>query len=147
METSMTDEQQAEDLYTMEVSRYEAALSEDLDRAFQTYGFTLFHSLPASKQVALADTIGIQPRDAVDQYNLAGVAIEREDYKAAVDYLTKALDEQPDFADAAYNMALCQEKLSHVADARKWWTRYLETAPEGDETREAVQAHLDELPQ
>jgi tetratricopeptide (TPR) repeat protein len=144
-EAVLTAEEEAHpDLYEAEVERYSEVLADDLKDAFKRYGFTLFHSLPAKTQVELSEKLGIVPRDAVDLFNLASAAIEREDYPAAQQYLQKALKQDDSFSDAVYNLALCAEKLNHKADAVKQWKRYLELCEE-DEAKREVEAHLAEL--
>ena len=135
---------ETEDFYETEVARYQDVLNADLKQAFRRYGFTLYHSLPAARMIELAGQIGFQPKDAIDHYNVAGAAIEREDFASATKHLKKALDLDPELADAVHNLALCLEKTGHKAEATRQWQRYLELA-EGDEDKEAVQAHLAEL--
>jgi tetratricopeptide (TPR) repeat protein len=132
------------DFYDSEVNRYAATLDEDLPRAFDRYGFSLFHSLPAAKQVEVAQKTGLMKGDAIDQYNLAGLAIEREDYAKAIDLLKKAIHQDSELADAEYNLALCYEKQGNRNDAVKHWNRYIELE-ENEETLQQAQAHLAEL--
>jgi tetratricopeptide (TPR) repeat protein len=132
------------DFYDHEVDRYSAALDEDLEDAMQRYGFTLFHSLPFTKQLELGRKLGFEPRDAVDFYNLAGVEIEAERYEAAIKLLQQALKADGQFADAAYNLALSHERLGNRGEAAKQWNRYLELT-EDDASRQQVQAHLAEM--
>jgi tetratricopeptide (TPR) repeat protein len=135
---------ETEDFYEAEVARYQDVLNADLKLAFRRYGFTLYHSLPPARMIELAGQIGFQPKDAIDHYNVAGAAIEREDFATASKNLKKAVDLDPDFADAVHNLALCMEKTGHKAEAGKQWQRYLELVT-SDEDKETVQAHLAEL--
>jgi len=136
------DEQ--EDFYDSEVNRYVATVDRDMGEAFQRYGFTLYHSLPAAKQVQLAEKLGFLSNDAVDHYNLAGVAIANEDWAKATKLLQKSLELDGTFADAAYNLALCHEKQGKKAEAINLWSRFQELTQNDDERR-AVEAHLAEL--
>src|SRR5437773_2235980 len=79
-----------EDFYASEVGRYQAIVDRDIKEAFHRYGFTLYHSLPPAKQVEVSQKMGFWHKDAVDYYNLAGVAIQREDYSGAVQNLNRA---------------------------------------------------------
>jgi hypothetical protein len=84
-------EENTEDFYVSEVTRYEATVDRDLDEAFKRYGFTLYHSLPPVKQVQLAKKLGFMGNDAVDHFNLAGVEIAGERWDAAAKLLQKPL--------------------------------------------------------
>lgn len=141
---SVSNEPQEEQFFDLELARYEAVLERSLDEALERYGFTLFHSLPGLKQVELHQKLGFPVRDAIDQFNLAALAISREDYKGAVQLLEKAIKEEPTMGDAYYNLALCCEKLDRRNEAIKNWEEAL-LHVESDEDRQAIQAHLDEL--
>jgi tetratricopeptide (TPR) repeat protein len=84
------------------------------------------------------------PRDAIDQYNLACVAIAKEDYQEAAKLLQATLKADDKFADAVYNLALCYERLERKSDALKQWNRFLELA-DSEENRREVETHLAEL--
>lgn len=131
------------DFYEVEVGRYSAALDEDLPGTMKRYGFTLFHSLPFAKQLELGRKLGFEPKDAVDFYNLAGVEIEKERYEAAAKLLQQALKLDGQFADAAYNLAICEEKLGNRNEALKQWTRFLELCDD-EAVKLQVQAYLAE---
>jgi len=132
------------DFYTGEVNRYTDTLERDLNDAFKRYGFTLYHSLPAPKQLVLAQKLGFLKNDAIDQFNLAGLAIAEEDYPKASKMLQKALELDGTLADAVYNLALCYEKMDNKAEALNLWTRFQELT-QVDEDRAEVEAHLAEL--
>lgn len=138
------DDEQGEDFYDSEVTRYVATVERDLGEAFQRYGFTLYHSLPPTKQVQLAEKLGFLVNDAVDHYNLAGVAIAEEDWAKATKLLQKALELDGTFAEAAYNLALCHEKQGKKSEAINLWSRFQELTQNEDD-RKAVEAHLTEL--
>lgn len=144
LQVAVAAEPQEEEFYDVELARYEAVLDRSLDEALERYGFTLFHSLPGLRQVELRQKLGFPVRDAIDNFNLAALAISREDYKGAAQLLEKALKENPDLADAHHNLALCCEKLDRKNDALKHWEAYLEKA-ESEEERQAVQAQISEL--
>jgi tetratricopeptide (TPR) repeat protein len=132
------------DFYAAEVAKYEAIVDDNLDASFKRYGFTLYHSLPGLKQIEIAQKLGFQKRDAVDYYNLASLDISRDEYGAAVKNLQKALELDGSMADAAFNLALCYEKLNKKQDALNQWSRYIELSDNTDERAE-VETHLAEL--
>lgn len=132
-----------QDFYDHEVERYLSALESDRGEAMKRYGFTLFHSLPFERQVELARELGIEPRDAVDYFNLASVSIQKEQYSEAVKLLQQALKADGQFSDAAYNLALCHERLGNKSEATKQWNRFLDLTQD-DAARQQVQVHLSE---
>jgi tetratricopeptide (TPR) repeat protein len=138
------DQAEEVDYYDQEIAQYAIAVDEDLEQSLKRYGFTLYHSLPALKQVELREPLGMGPRDAIDQYNLACVAIAKEDYQEAAKLLQATLKADDKFADAVYNLALCYERLERKSDALKQWNRFLELA-DSEENRREVETHLAEL--
>lgn len=132
------------DFYDAEVARFEAFLDRDPNEAFHRYGLTLIHSLPPQKQVELAQKMGFIPKTALDYYNLACLAIERQDVTAALGLLQQALKLDNEMEDAIYNLALCHERLGNKSEALNQWKKYLEIA-EDEDSKEQVQAHLAEL--
>jgi hypothetical protein len=44
----------------------------------------------------------------------------------AIDCEKRALDADPEYADAIFNMALYLQRLGEHADAVTWWTQYIE---------------------
>jgi len=63
---------------------------------------------------------------ALAWYNLADVLDDQCRNKDAVDCLQRALDADPKYADAMFNMALLLQRLEQHAEATLWWRRYLE---------------------
>lgn len=143
-EVTETGSAEEQDLYQTEVSRYMDTLDRGLDEAFERYGFTLFHSLPPARQVELSEKLGLLRHDAIDHYNLGGLAVEREDFETAIQHFQKALELDGTLADAAYNLALALERLDRKSDAINAWSRFLELAQSDDERRD-VETHLAEL--
>ena len=137
-------EQERVDFFEGEISRYAASLEADAEDAYKRYGFTLYHSLPAAHMVLESRKLGFYRDDAIDQYNLAGLEISVENYQAAAALLEKALKMDGELADAAYNLALCYEKMDRKADAVKLWNKFKELADD-DEDLAPVDAHLAEL--
>jgi tetratricopeptide (TPR) repeat protein len=126
------------------VAKYRQNLDQDFDGSHARYGFTLFHSLKPHEKIQNLTRLGFEPRDGVDHYNLGCVAALQENFDLAVTHFEKALEEHPEFADAAQNLALALERGGRSEDARRQWRRCLElTLTEPD--RAAIEAHLAEL--
>lgn len=132
------------DFFESEISRYASNLEADSDDAYRRYGFTLYHSLPPAHMVVESRKLGFYRDDAVDLYNLAGLEASNENYEAAAELLEKALSQDDSLADAAYNLALCYEKLDRKSEALKMWDKYKANADE-EEDLAPVEAHIAEL--
>jgi len=143
--SSSLDNFENSDFFEQEISRYSANLEADPEDSYRRYGFTLYHSLPAPQMVLENQKLGFFKGDAVDKYNLAGIEIGKENFAGAIELLEQALKEDDSLADAAYNLALCYEKVDRKADAVKIWNRYLTIVPEDEEDIDSVKAHLEEL--
>lgn len=133
------------DFYDDEVTRYTAVVDENLDKAFKQYGFTLFHSLPPGKQVQVAQKLGMMKGDAIDNFNLASLSIEKEDWGKAVELLKKALQQDSSLADAEYNLALCYERQGNQGEATKHWKKFLDVSDDEDINRQVTE-HLNAPP-
>lgn len=132
------------DFFESEISRYSANLEADPEDTYRRYGFTLFHSLPPAQMVLENQKLGFFRGDAVDNYNMAGLEIGKENYTGAIELLEKCLKEDDSIAEAVYNLALCYEKTDRQADALKQWNKFLEMA-EDEEDLELVRDHVAEL--
>ena len=58
-------------------------------------------------------------------YNLADLLDDQGRTEEAIDCLARALDADPAYADAMFNMALFLQRLEQHAEAAGWWRRYL----------------------
>ncbi len=141
-----TDLLEAADFFEAEISRYSANLEADPEETYRRYGFTLYHSLPPVQMVLESQKLGFWKEDAVDKYNLAGIEIGKENFEGARELLEEVIKEDPEMPEAAYNLAMCYERLDRKAEALPLWNKYLELADEEeDEDVDAVRAHVAEL--
>jgi Tfp pilus assembly protein PilF len=67
---------------------------------------------------------------------------ESGDPKGAASYLRQALEHDPAFADAHFNLAMACEELGLGAEARTHWEMYLQLDPSGS-WAEIAKRHLD----
>jgi Tfp pilus assembly protein PilF len=71
------------------------------------------------------------------------VTLERGDPKTAAAYFERAIEGDPRFSDAHFNLAMACEQLGERARARTHWRKYLEIEPTGtwaDVAREHLKA-------
>ena len=59
-------------------------------------------------------------------FNYAGLLKTREQPGAARTHLQKAIALDPTYGDAVYNLATLEYAAGDLAEARRWWARYLE---------------------
>lgn len=127
-----------------ELEQYRAALSRSWEAAYKRYGLVLFHSLNPEEKVKIMNNLGFEALDARDYYNLAVIAIDKEDYAAAEKLLDKALDIEPEHAESLFNMALLLEKTDRKIQAIEYWEQYLELIGDEEEIGKIAE-HLEEI--
>jgi len=135
----------AVDLYEDQLEAYHQALDEGLEVAGNRFGFVLYHSLSGSEIVNLRRQMGFVPQVATDHYNLGVVAAEQEKYPEAIKHFQKAMQMDPDLAEAEFNLALAQEKSGDVNAARKQWSSYIKRESINESDRNTVSEHVKEL--
>jgi len=62
-------------------------------------------------------------------YNLANLLEGQGELDAAILFYNKAIQTEPEFADAHFNLAMVLEVLGNIGRARQHWQRYLEFDP------------------
>jgi tetratricopeptide (TPR) repeat protein len=75
------------------------------------------------------------------QYNLGYVMLERGFPSDSVPLFHGAIEADPKFSDAYFNLAMAYEQLSESEKARPFWKRYIELEPQGTWT-EIAKRHL-----
>ncbi|MGC8841529.1 MAG: tetratricopeptide repeat protein [Candidatus Sumerlaeaceae bacterium] len=133
-----------DDLYDEHLRQFRSLLRENTDEALEVYGFAFYFSLPDSERMRVKKQLGFSEATAVDLYNFAAIAIEDGSWQEAIEHLQKALEIDPKFQDAAYNLALCYERLGQKADAHKAWEQYIALCTDPTE-KERITAHVAEL--
>lgn len=81
---------------------------------------------------AFEEAVHIDPRSATAYNGLGVIAAERRDWPAALANWERAVAIDPGDYQALYNLGDASLRLGRVADARKYWQRYLEKAPARD---------------
>ena len=80
------------DLYDRELSRYRETLRLDSEVAQVRYGMTLIHSLAPDEKVLALKSMGSEPTEAVDYYNLGVASAKAEDWNEAVNLFKRAAE-------------------------------------------------------
>jgi len=129
MEKGQVAEPQAEankqDLYMRHVEGFVKVAKEDFPKALSQFGFTVWHSLPPKDAPFLKERLGVRPLEATDLYNRGtALAMEGKWTEAEAD-LKAALKMDPDYAPAAFNLAVCLEKQERFGEAKETYHQYL----------------------
>ena len=82
--------------------------------------------------------VKIDPFNPVLYSNLGYAYYDSGDPEKAFEYQKKALDLDPQFANAHYGVALLYKKLGNAAAAKEHWKEYLRIEPSGYFSRKAV---------
>jgi tetratricopeptide (TPR) repeat protein len=124
VETSET-EVAKKSLYSGHIEGFLKTATEDLDAALKCYGFTVLHSLPPKETTDIKERLGVRPLEAADLYNRGTTLATEGKWAEAEADLRAALKKDPDYAPAAYNLAVCLEALERFDQARKAYKDYL----------------------
>lgn len=122
------------------------SLSAEGEGAYQRWGLSLFHSLHDDEAERQRETLGLQPKDALDHYNRGCLLAGREDFAGAARAFDRAAQLDARLTEAFYNRALAQEKAGEVAAAKSSWQAYLERFGDSDDVSD-VRQHLESLAQ
>lgn len=82
------------------------------------------------------------PHKADKNIEVGDYHFKRKNYRAAESRYREALEWKPGDAQATYNLAVCEEKLGELADAKASYESYIKILPHGlyaEESRKAVE--------
>ena len=104
--------------------------SMNMDTADPAAPFNLGNVLRASgrnlrRRPLIAPPSRPRPDSRSAWYNLADMLDDQRRTKEAIDCLKRALDADPSYLDAMFNMGLFLQRLERHAEAAQWWRRYL----------------------
>ena len=120
-----TAEPKKQDLYARHIEGFVKVAERDMTKALAQYGFTVWHSLPPKEAAVLKDRVGVQKLGAPDYYNRGTANALEGKWSAAEADLRAALKADADYAPAAFNLAVCLEKIGRIEDARATYRHYL----------------------
>jgi tetratricopeptide (TPR) repeat protein len=83
----------------------------------------------------------IDARQPEAQYNLGYVMLERAEPEASIPLFLGAIESDPKFSDAYFNLAMAYEQVGESQKARPFWKNYISLEPTGTWT-EIAKRHL-----
>ncbi len=113
------------DLYSRHIQSFVNLAEKDFSKALEQFGFSVWHSLSPKDAAVCREKAGLK-LEYFDYYNRGTAAAMENKWAEAVADLRAALKADPDFAPAAFNLALCLEKLERFDEAREVWRNYLQ---------------------
>ena len=138
-----TEEQEVQlNLYEKQLEQFRKLVAENLEEALDIYGIWQVHSLTPEEKMELFERLGFSPRQAQEFYNLGLRSARQGDYKQAEAYFKKSLEENPDFNEAIYNLALTYEHLGNIKKSIDLWQLYQERIGSRHPDYSTVRSHI-----
>jgi tetratricopeptide (TPR) repeat protein len=131
-------------LYEQQVERFARTSESGFGAAVDRFGFGLFHSLPMEEKMLRREEMKIACADAGDCYNLGLAHAGKGEYAKAIARWEQALKMEPGMMDAVFNIALANERLGNLQNARTYFKRYVKEIGDPEEVQR-VEDHLSEL--
>jgi tetratricopeptide (TPR) repeat protein len=136
------EQEQAHDLYGRQVGKFERLCKEDWEKALSIGGFWHVHAMKPEDKMELYAKFGYKPIEPREFYNLGVAAALEGDYKKAEKHFKRALEENPDFNEAVYNLALTYEELGNISKSVELWQLYQERIGSRHEDYSSVRSHI-----
>ncbi len=112
--------------------RQAVELDPQLAIAYTNLGNILFRKGDETSAEALyLKALAIDDGQPEAKYNLGYLMLERHELEVAIRYFQGAIEADPRFADAYFNLAMAYEELGDRRNARPLWRTYLELEPTG----------------
>jgi len=137
-------------LYTEQLSLFREHLKKTPARAYRIFGLSLLHSLDANEVTREKYRLGVNPKTALEFYNLGVLANQAGRHQDAVVLYEKAEEVGGEFPEIFFNLGLTYEKLNKNSKAVEAFQKYTDLAKK-DETEEIkaeirqVKTHIREL--
>ena len=120
------------------------SLTREGEAAFSRWGLSMYYSLSDEDVEAQREHMGVDPEDALDNYNRGCSKAGREEYDEAIVLFGKALNLDPELTEASHNLALSYEKAGKTGEAVSQWKTYLSNLID-DEESDQIRQHLSDL--
>jgi len=132
----------AVDLYERQLNLFRHLIEEDWENAIDICGLWQLHSLSPDEKMRLFEKFQYEACQDVDFYNLGLRSVYEEDYKQAERHFKRSLEENPDFNEAIYNLALTYEHLGNFEKAIDLWQLYQERIGSRHSDYSSVRSHI-----
>ena len=129
-------------LYDKQLKSYRTILEQDWEEAVSIYGLWQVHSLSPDEKMKFFEKCGMKPIQAQEMYNLGVRAVLAGNYKKAENHFKQSIEENPDFNDAIYNLALTYEHLGNFSKALDLWQLYQERIGSRHPDYVSVRSHI-----
>ena len=113
------------DHYEKEKAHFERLLADNPKEAYRRFGLAMLYSIEDEALVRERNQFNLEPRDALDHYNLGVLENEAGNHREALSHYRKAMAVGTDLPELYYNLALTYRELSETREAKKNFQRYL----------------------
>lgn len=137
-----TEEEKELNLYEKQLEQFRKLVRENAEEALNIFGLWYIHSLTPEEKMELYERLGFEPRQAQEFYNLGLRSALQGDYKQAESYFKKSLEENPEFNEAIYNLALTYEHLGNIKKSIELWQLYQERIGTQHPEYSTIRSHI-----
>lgn len=129
-------------LYERQMALFRQLLAEDWETAIQICGMWHIHGLTPEEKMQLFEKFGFTPCQAQEFYDLGVRAALNNNFKDAEKYFKLALENNPQFTEAIYNLALTYEHLGNLKKSLELWELYLDKVGPNHPDHPVVKSHI-----
>lgn len=120
-EQIMRNKEGERNLYKKQLELFRQLAEEDIEEAINICGLWELHSLSPEEKMNFLEKLGFKPQQAQEFYNLGLRAALKGEYKEAEKFFKLAVEENPEFYEAIYNLALTYEHLKNMKKSLELW--------------------------
>ncbi len=111
--------------YETEIKRFSELLKTNRQYAFDRYGWTFFHSIPAEERHQLRHELGWNDKTALDFYNSGAMSCRAGKVKDGLALMEKAESMGLDIPEMWYNLGLAYDQEGDMAKARSYYEKFV----------------------
>ena len=142
VEETKVEEETEHDLYSRQLGVFRRLAKEDWERASEVMGLWHLHSLEPEEKMKLFGKFGFTPKQAQEYYNMGVEAANKGDFKSAEKNFKAALEDNSEFDEALYNLALTYEHIGNIDKALDLWHSYQERIGSRHSDYSAIRSHI-----
>jgi tetratricopeptide (TPR) repeat protein len=137
-------------LYNQNLETFRGLLGQTPERAYNTYGLSMFYSLSPREITREKYRLGVRPKTAMDFYNLGVLASQEGRHEEALKLYQQAVEAGGDLPELFFNLGLTHEHLKQKAKAADAYQKFadLSKKDEDEEVRNEIReirAHIKTL--